>query len=431
MIKRIIISITAALLCMAAPAQTARELIEQDITRIGCQLHRYESAYTETAAPRGYKPFYVSHFSRHGSRCFTGDTYKGAIKVLSRADSLGILTDEGRSLLRDITVLRKCQEGRFGALTPLGGREHRGIAERLVDRCPEMFCQEDRKEVLAISSTVTRCQESMDNFCAGLAGRDPSVSITTRSDKETDAAITRIEAGGRSPEFPGEDDSREQLRAIMDEVMDVLRMESAFFTDPDRARSLMKKGDSRLFFYELIQGITIGQCLDDELPDLYSHFTFDELYGFWLVKNPSTVNTHGFTYENGKVLRRCGKLALTDILTKADEAVQSGSHKLADLRFSHDGGVLPLISFLGLEKNDTARRVRDVSASGWYAFQNIEMATNLQMIFYRNRRGKVLVKFLHNERETTITALRPYRGPYYRWSELRPYLLNLLEEDCG
>ena len=428
--RKILSLLSAVLLCIGAYAQSARELIEEDVTRIGCQLHHYESAYTETAAPHGYKPFYVSHFSRHGSRCFTGDTYKKTIKTLTHADSLGILTDEGQKLLRDLIILTECQIGRFGALTPLGGREHQGIAERLVDRCPEMFSQKDRQEVLAVSSTVKRCRESMDNFCKGLKGKDPYVLITTRSDKETDETVTRIQAGCRSADCPAVDDSQEQLRSILHEVMDVSRMENAFFTDPERARTLMKGGDSQVFFYELIQGITISQCLEEELPDFYGYFTTDELYNFWLAKNPSTVNTHGFTYENGKVLRRCGKLALTDMLAKADEAMEAGSCKLADLRFSHDGGVLPLISFLGLERNDTAYKVRDVSASGWYAFQNIEMATNVQMVFYRNSRGKVLVKFLHNERETAITALKPYKGPYYRWTELRPYLLRLLEEEC-
>lgn len=50
------------------------------------------------------------------------------------------------------------------------------------------------------------------------------------------------------------------------------------------------------------------------------------------------------------------------------------------------------------------------------------MASNLQMIFYRNKKGEVLVKFLFNESETSIPSLGP--GPYYRWSLLREYLVS-------
>ena len=32
---------------------------------------------------------------------------------------------------------------------------------------------------------------------------------------------------------------------------------------------------------------------------------------------------------------------------------------------------------------------------------------------------------LRNEQETTIPALKPYKGPYYRWKDLRAYLVNL------
>jgi hypothetical protein len=53
------------------------------------------------------------------------------------------------------------------------------------------------------------------------------------------------------------------------------------------------------------------------------------------------------------------------------------------------------------------------------------MASNLQMVFYTNKNGEILVKLLYNEKETTIPALKPENGPYYDWSVLRQYLLAL------
>ena len=52
------------------------------------------------------------------------------------------------------------------------------------------------------------------------------------------------------------------------------------------------------------------------------------------------------------------------------------------------------------------------------------MAANFQLVFYRSRRGDVLVKCLLNENETAIPALG--EGPYYPWPQLRAYLESLL-----
>ena len=58
----------------------------------------------------------------------------------------------------------------------------------------------------------------------------------------------------------------------------------------------------------------------------------------------------------------------------------------------------------------------------------IPMGTNFQMIFFRSRKGPVLVKMLYNEAETAIKAVPAYSGPYYRWSDLRDYFLKISED---
>ena len=45
-----------------------------------------------------------------------------------------------------------------------------------------------------------------------------------------------------------------------------------------------------------------------------------------------------------------------------------------------------------------------------------------QIVFYRNRDGHVLVKFLVNEKETLLRGLEPMQGPYYEWSVVRENL---------
>ena len=56
-----------------------------------------------------------------------------------------------------------------------------------------------------------------------------------------------------------------------------------------------------------------------------------------------------------------------------------------------------------------------------------ESLINLIMVFYSNRSGDVLVKFVHSGRETRIPALSPYEGPYYRWDDVRSWFLGRVQ----
>ena len=50
------------------------------------------------------------------------------------------------------------------------------------------------------------------------------------------------------------------------------------------------------------------------------------------------------------------------------------------------------------------------------------MASNLQIIFYRNKSGDVLVKFLYQEQEKLLRGLEPDFGPYYKWDRVKANL---------
>ena len=56
----------------------------------------------------------------------------------------------------------------------------------------------------------------------------------------------------------------------------------------------------------------------------------------------------------------------------------------------------------------------------------IPMAANLQLVFARNSKGRVAVKFLYNESETTLPALTPFSGYWYYWDDVREYFVSLM-----
>ena len=50
------------------------------------------------------------------------------------------------------------------------------------------------------------------------------------------------------------------------------------------------------------------------------------------------------------------------------------------------------------------------------------MSERFPEVFYRNKTGKILVKILYNEKETTIPAISPFHDCYYEWEVLRTHL---------
>ena len=93
-----------------------------------------------TRAPAGYKPFYISTFSRHGSRYLRSTSeYNEPLRILEEASRGGYLTETGKLLLEDLRAIAEDAKGKYGTLLPRGGREHRHIMERTVANYPSIF----------------------------------------------------------------------------------------------------------------------------------------------------------------------------------------------------------------------------------------------------------------------------------------------------
>lgn len=129
-----------------------------------------------TPAPKGYTPFYLSHYGRHGSRYLIDPhDYTDVMNTLARADSLGLLTPEGQHTL---TIVRRMYDeslNRYGELTPLGAEQHKGIAKRMIERFPQIF--EGKTNIDARSTVVIRCILSMENELQTLLLANPQLQI--------------------------------------------------------------------------------------------------------------------------------------------------------------------------------------------------------------------------------------------------------------
>lgn len=410
----------AALACLSIPAsaQLTKERLGQDINIGNGYHHSYSpSIGGETPAPKGYKPFYVSHVGRHGSRYDLGQggSFTAVADLLAEASESGILTARGEDLRRQIGTMMETADGMYEMLTPRGGREHREIASRMVARFPEVFKSRQRNEVDAVSSTVQRCILSMSNFLLELQRQKPLMAVTMDTGTKYMDYLMVWDSKGRGQQVTVGPDSD---RYVHDNI-NPERLYGVLFTDTEKAMAL---GDPYEFCEDLFSCATYTETMDLEgTVDIHSFFTLDEL--FILAANDSDVfyteNSNSLLY--GDVTAKQGIRTLRDIIAKADEAISENSHRAADLRFTHDTALLPLCALMSFSGMDL--RLEQTSAhEQWCAGDMIPMGSNLQMVFYRSRKSPdILVKLLYNEQERQFRPLQAVSGTYYRWNDLKEY----------
>ena len=172
------IALVALLLPVAAFAQTAKEEIFADLNKAGGVYYAYPvNTVEQTETPKGYEPFYISHYGRHGSRYLIADNdYLWVLQLMRDAKEAGALTPLGLDALDRVEQVWLEAEGRGGDLSPLGVKQHRGIAERMFRTFPEVF--EGKVDISARSTIVMRCAMSMDAFCERLKELNPELNIT-------------------------------------------------------------------------------------------------------------------------------------------------------------------------------------------------------------------------------------------------------------
>ena len=418
-ILRIGISLIVSLFGLYAFAQPYKSELEANPERAGGVFASYVVPNAgPTKAPKGYKPFYISHYGRHGSRYHTSTRLVGAaLGPLMKADSAGILTEEGRILAKQLDTLLAEHEGMYGMLTVKGASELRGIGGRMIANYPPVFNGKGgRNEVECVSSYWPRCLVSMANFCTGIQERTEGLRFTyITGPKYLDYISMDLDTKKLSPE------AYKMSKEVRKELTPHGRFMSAMFKDTVMVKDFIP--DVLSFMDDIYTAACISQNTDSK-PNLFSHFTTDELYGLWAAKSDRIYYTFGISSEAGDYSSSIAKPLIADIVSKADAAMEDGSRRAADLRFGHDVGLLPLIGTIGIKGMET--RLKSSEAHERFSsFEMMPMASNLQIVFYRNKGGDVLVRLVYNEKETWIPALKPATGLFYRWEDLREYLTRI------
>ncbi len=420
-----------------------------DRYQAGSQYYAYpvddSNAPRLTEPPAGYEPFHIEHYGRHGSRWLTADElYVRPVSYLRQADMKGKLTPKGKSLLGQLEAISVAAKNRAGELTPLGHRQHRGIARRMAKNFPEIY--RDGNYVNANSTIVIRCILSMANEIAELRAIQPGLDIRCDASMTTQDTLNFNHLDAPAQRFVAKA-TAEVAQEFASRPRDISSFTGLIFNDDGWARDSI---DSRSVFKSVFEVAANSQS-HDGLYDLYEFFTDKELDDEWVERNAdwyvtacNTPLTSGrVPYEQRHLLR--------SIIEGADSAMVSGRVG-ANLRFGHESVLLPLITLMEVNGVDYSTSDMDSLASHWRNFDYFPMASNIQMVFYRpvrekagrNQRGRrsaknirkdhglpsssdassatgdILVKVLLNEKEVPL-PIETSTYPYYRWADLRAY----------
>ena len=402
------------LCCGIATAQTAQEELKANRYLSGSNYLDYDrqlSTTPLTPAPKGYEPFYMSHYGRHGSRWLIGEgDYTTPLNILRDAHEAGKLTAEGEAVLKKLEDFFPTTVKRLGELTTVGERQHHGIGSRLARNFPEIF-KAKNVPIDARSTVVIRCILSMEAECEELAAANPTARIHNDVSESLQYYLNqgwsdRLRQASR--EGRKVRNQYEQKYSHPERLMKLLFNDQQYVYDNIRASSLMRQ------LFEIAANM---QSHDTDI-ELYSLFTDEETYDQWRMRNIGWYLDYAAAPQTGAIMPFSQLNLLKNIIETTDTVRQTQ----ATLRFGHEVCVMPLACLLELGQCGAQVENLDTLDRVWRNYRIFPMACNIQLVFYRPKKGNgdILVKALLNEREMTLPA-KPVSGPYYRWEDLRQY----------
>ena len=372
----------------------------------------YQSQPTNlTKAPKGYKPFYISHYGRHGSRYYwNAFLYNHLDSVLTIAHDNHQLTAAGEAFYEKFTAAKEELKTGVSELSDLGWEQHQGIARTMYNRFPEVF--KKGGNVLAISSLTGRCVISMSAFCQELVQCNPKIEIREQSsrftldgvvptDRQNPARRTWPKSKPRyeqnRDQFKGENSLREKV------------IPRVFTSTEGLPGNINRLGEDLINLYTSLPNIghegMMGNIITDE-----------ELARQWETSNLGTYSWL-FPDQNDMIP------ILEDIIKKADAVFSGSSDHIADLRFGHDTCLGPLTILMGINGADKDP-LDPYEVKNCYQSWETCKASNFQLIFYRSKKNPdILVKCMLNGAEASL-PVPTTQYPYYKWSDFKQYYTN-------
>ena len=419
--------VSALFLCVAQGlgAQTVIDLIKANPAYASCNYNTYPDTITAvyTPAPAGKKPFYFSHYGRHGSRYISSRSgFDIPFKMVALADSLNELTPTGQRVYQEMKLVMQDTEGRWGELTGYGRKQHRNIARRMARNFPEVF--HPRARVQAYSTVVPRCIESMGTALIELLQEEPTLQVSQESSQRNQWFMNYQDRELRRQQMTP------QIRKVYNEYitkyMGNTRLMELIFKNPDIVEEVVDEGQFNYYLMKMgLFQLNTHLYRNTYLLDI---FQTDELYRMWQIDNALWYLQQGACKLNGGRQPYSQRHLLRRIIADADSCIRLADPG-AQLRYGHETVLLPLVCLIGINGYDLETDdFSQLEAKGWWCSSVFPMGSNLQFIFYRSGLddSDVLFKVLLNEEEARL-PIQTDCAPYYHWNDFRTYCLDKLD----
>ena len=377
-----------------------------------------------TPAPKGYTPFYINGYFRHGARQIDDEvTYPAIYGVLEKAHATNNLTDFGKALYERLEPFKKNVFYKEGDLTQIGYRQTREIGRRMVQNYPEVF--EGHPYLKTNATNVLRVAATMQSVNSGILSLRPGLEWAEIDNSRS--FLTTLNPYGnvcpdRSPldkYILGKENSwYKKYRSYINEKLNVDAFFTRLFIDVTQVESEYDKYDLIHRFWLMA---SLMQCLDRQVP-IWDIFTEEEIlawaeienYKYFAQKGPEPVS-HGRSW--GLASR-----TLRHLLDESAEDLVRKRHGI-NLNFGHDGVLMAILT--NLQAGTWAREASNSKeALQSWKYWDIPMGANLQMIFYQSEGNPdVLVKFMLNEKDLRL-PLEAVEASYYKWNEVYKFYIE-------
>ena len=236
------------------------------------------SSYThgnleDTKAPSGYSPFYISHYTRHGSRYLVQEEDFQVVSEFEKYDAEGKLSDKGKSLLADMQKLYGEHKRMFSFLTLKGGSQQQDIARRMARRFPAVFRKGGK--IRCISSPAQRCIQSLANFTLSLSAEHNDLDFSIHSGhRYYDIIAPRLADSEYKKHYIQLRDS-----LILSDGISQSAVKECFLA-PDEIEV-----DWTSMTHDIYTLCCAMQCQDYEAPGMNTYFTTEQLESLWRAEN--------------------------------------------------------------------------------------------------------------------------------------------------
>ena len=428
--RRFIFLLSAVAFALSASAQTPeaiREIIRKNPNFAEPTVTTYENIKVGkiASAPKGYEPFYFSLVSRHGSRYeLRDDSFTAPNDIYNKASELGILTPLGEEVRNIINRATADQMGKGGELTLRGQDQLRAIGRRAYKNFTPIFAN---GAIEGKASTKMRCVFSMVAFVDGLKeqrstmpaeleARESFVGMLRPMVNHPDTPARLIEVWNKHGKY-GEGWKGESMEWLRKN--DISQMLSKLTTNPSLLVEKCGAKSIQHFACETHHALIFAQnfnICDSKI--LKRVFTPEEQYLFYIYHTNKWLHFSG-GWGNPLIELYTSYIAplVDDVISKANEAIEGKNPHCANLRFTHDSYVVPLLSIFGFEGCSlyySGNLEKDCCSSPFAKL--MPMGANIQLVLYRNKENKVLVRLLLNEQDMKL-PIECTTAPFYPWDE--------------